>query len=247
MGLLNQLLECEFNYSKLLSQMEDNSGILSFRDEKNPDYPMQNYTYITRDLPPKDVNSRIKEEEDRSLDRGERYKRFIFDPFQPYPKCSSLYDYDYSCSHLYIYDLRNSGTINNSNHVNILDSGDLEKYIKLEKRLTRDKSEKHIREWFNISTNSDESKVLLYNNEDRYIGRCDLFFQNNIAKIEDLEVIKEFRSWGAGSEMVKKAIYLAGYNNKNFIYLICNSDLGDFYTKLGFSFYTEFHNFIKYY
>lgn len=247
MGLLNQLLECEFNYCRLLSEIKIGDGIITCRDKTNPDYPMQNYTYLTRDLPPKDVCNIIGNEEKKSREGNSSFIHFVFDPFQPYPDCPNLFDYTYINCQLYIYDLRKFKSKENNKKIRFLEKSDHGKYTNMEKKLTRDKNNSQINRWFNINTQNKDSKVLLFDEKEEFIGRCDLFFDNNIAKLEDLEVLQDHRKKGIGKEIVKKAIYLAGIENKNFLYLLCKQELGDYYSKLGFKLYAEFHNFIKFY
>lgn len=247
MGLLNQLLECEFNYCKLLSKSYNKNGIIRFFDNANPDYPTHNFTYITRDLPPKDLNRIIKKEVKRSVLEKSSFLKLVFDPFQPYPEDTNLFDFEYSCSQLYIYDLRTNSNSSIFDSVQLLDINNFEEYLNLENIINIDKTKEQLCHWFQINQENKDIKTLLYNYEKKLVGRSDLFINKNLAKLEDLEILKQYRGKGFGKELIKKSISIANKDDKNFLYLICNSDIGDYYLKQGFKLYTEFHTFIKYY
>lgn len=246
MGLLNQLLQCEFSYCQLLSKREDSQGVIKFSDKSNLDLPMQNYIYITRDLPPKEFGPVIRDQE-KQLDKDATFIKFVFDPYQPYPgDIPELEGYKYNKTLLLIYDLRNSMLLDNG-ALNCYSRPVFSDYLQLEKGLLSDKSLAHIEKWYNLSLDRDDLEILTYKNGSDSTGRCDLYYYKNLAKIEDLEVLFKERGKGGGKALIDHSIYLAGKENKNFIYLLCDSELGDYYIERGFTLYSEFNTFIKYY
>lgn len=247
MGLLNQLLECEFSYCKLLSELYNENGILRFFDKINPDYPTHNFTYISRDIPPKNLSNIIKSEIQRSLEEKSSFLKLVFDPFQPYPEDTNLYDFNYNRNQLYIYDLRKNSKSNIMNSIHFLNTDNFQIYLELEGKINSGKTDDQLQNWLEINKKNKNLKTLLVNLNEKIVGRSDLFFNDNLAKIEDIEILQNYRGKGLGKKLIKNSISLAIKHNKNFLYLMCNSDIGDYYIDQGFKLYTEFHTFIKYY
>lgn len=247
MGLLNQLLNCEFSYCQLLSEREEDRGIIEFSDRSNPDLPMQNYTYITRDLSPKEFGSVICSREN-NLDKDSTFIKFVFDPYQPYPgDIPELENYRFKKTLMLIYDLRNIEPIYSEKPEKCTNKPTFNDYLQLEKTLLSDKSLNHIEKWYNLAQNLDELEIITYSKNLEARGRCDLYYYRNVAKIEDIEVLRKYRGKGVGKELLSYSIHLAAQRGKNFVYLTCDGELGDYYLKQGFSLYSEFNTFIKYY
>lgn len=222
-------------------------GAYIFSDKSNIDLPMQNYTYIPRDIPPR-LFGEIVSRCEKNRNKKSSFFKVVFDPYQPYPgDIPQLQNYTFKKTMMLIFDLRklkeNKSLISNNISTKIAPK----EYLEFEKGLLSDKTESQIKKWYKISKKSRELNLLTYRKNGYIQGRSDLYLYKNIAKIEDLEVNIKSQGQGVGRALISHSIYLAYQNNKNFIYLLCDSELGEYYLNCGFTLYSEFNTFIKYY
>lgn len=69
------------------------------------------------------------------------------------------------------------------------------------------------------------------------IGKCELLIEDGIAKIEDFDIIEEYKKQGYGTSVVHKLLEVSFIENVNIAYLITDyfDTAKDMYKKCGFS------------
>lgn len=69
----------------------------------------------------------------------------------------------------------------------------------------------------------------------KIIGHCDLFLNDNVAKIEDFDVAPEMQRKGFGTTILKEMVLIAREHGAKIIYLITDNDdtAKDMYKKCG--------------
>lgn len=83
---------------------------------------------------------------------------------------------------------------------------------------------------------SNDLKAFLIYKDTIPVGSCELLIDKNIAKLEDIGILKEYRGKGIGTFTLKYMLKLCNKNNVEYLYVITErfSDAKRVYERLGF-------------
>lgn len=247
MELLDQIINCERKYTELTSIKDDMISHISFKDNITPDLPMQNFTYITRHASEDSIKRIVNLEIIRLKKENLDYVRFVFDPLLAFSaEIPEFSDFTFNSYNVLILNLDNTEVqFADNNCFPIIDKHKnkiTELYRKLNNSCKIDDT--HITRWIEIKLNEPNLETIVYSKNGVFLGNCELFFYNNLVKLEDLEVIDIHRSMGLGGALLKSAISIAKSRNKKILYLVAdrNDWVADYYIRKGFKHYSEYNS-----
>lgn len=247
MELLEQIVQCEHRYTELTSVKDDKISHINYIDHITPDLPMQNYTYITRNASIAKIKEIVAQEKSRLLNEKIEYTRLVFDPILPFStELPELSDFTFETYNVFILDLKNIETIYADKNCYPIEHKDKKSLIELYKHINNQDTEydPHIKRWLDIKFQEPEVDTVVYKHNGIFLGSCELFFNKNIVKLEDLEVLQEYRNRGIGYSLLKSAISIAKSKNVDILYLIAEREdwITDYYLKRGFKCFTEYNS-----
>lgn len=251
MMLLDKIIKCEQSYSGLTSTPDNRGKYIIYRDYTTPEMPLQNYLYIKRTVTIDEMRMIVESEKQKFSNSNEPYIRFVFDPYVPYSaEIPELSEFHFTTYSILTLKLKNTDTyfahkncypitIEDKDRLNIL-------YKKLNKEY--DGLDKHISRWIDIKLENENMETIVYSENNNFLGNCELFISGSLAKLDDLEVIKEHRNKKVGESLLKSAISICKSKGINDLYLIADNDdwVFNYYQKRGFSLYTEYNSCILY-
>lgn len=250
MVLHEKLINSELKYTELTSQKRDRDGYIIFKDKNTPEIPLQNYIYIKKGVSLDKTRKIIINEVDKAKKAKKDFIRFVFDPIDPFSgELPELSNFDYHCNQLLIMDLKDiepEGMNKKCYIPNKLDYKELLKYYKTQNSFLEPKANlSHTKKWIDIRINNKDIESIMYTSKGEPIGSCDLYYNFNIAKLEDFEVAEEHRRQGIGNELLRSAISRAKAKGVEKLYLIAerNDWVSDYYRRKKFKLFMEFNSY----
>ncbi|MCG8572765.1 MAG: GNAT family N-acetyltransferase [Spirochaetes bacterium] len=244
---LEKMLTTEIEYVKKFSCWEEDEQIIRFWDDKISDMYSHNFTYIKSDIMQDNFNQIILTELERRKAENATFLRLAMDfpidlqrleqlPLQP-----ELTSYDYM-----YFDIKNmefpvsqvkqcsikkavtKEIMADGIYINIQANGPAMEWDFAKRRINR-KSEVY---W------DMESQLDLYvcYLENKPVGICELLTANDIAKIEDFDIYKDYQRMGLGTAVLKYLLDEIRAKKIDTAYLITESadTAKDMYKKCGF-------------
>lgn len=254
MALHEKLINSELKYTELTSKKSDKEDYIIFKDNEIPEIPLQNYIYIKKGVSLDKTRQIIKKEVNKAKATKKDFIRFVFDPIDPFSgELPELSNFDYHCNQLLIMNLKDVKTddMHRKCYIpNKLDYKELLKYYKSQNTFLKPKTNlSHTKKWIDIRINNKDIESIMYTSKGEPIGSCDLYYNFNIAKLEDFEVAEQHRRQGIGNELLRSAISRAKAKGVEKLYLIAErSDwVSDYYRRKGFKLFLEFNSYTHFF
>lgn len=247
MDLLDKILDCERQYTSLTSLMKEEKTHISFKDEISPDQPMQNYIFIKRNTSSSVIKKLIRQEKRRLYREKLEYIRFVFDPLLANSgELPEFADFTFDRFFVFTLNLKQTKTLCADKDCFIVDnihkSSFEDLYYSLNRRYKHD--DPHLNRWIDLKLQDPQIETVVYKDRVKFLGSCELYLHNKIAKIEDLEVLKPFRGRGIGFSLLKAAVSIAQYKGIEILYLISKNEdkITTYYINKGFTCYTIYNS-----
>ncbi|MGM0379597.1 MAG: GNAT family N-acetyltransferase [Bacillota bacterium] len=233
--MFKKLKEMEIKYVRNFSKVEETKDYIRFRDKKLPNMHMHNFTLIKDTISDKKVINLIDKEIQLNKKLNKEFLRFEMNFSVDENIINKLnynievtkYNYMYIATDKYkkLNDNKNS-KIKIANNNQILEDG-IKVDIIANKDIMGEKfAKKRINRKKEVYENSKSNlRFFVCYNKDKPIGNCELMLGEDIAKIEDFDIIKKYQRKGFGTSMLK---YLMKYlKNKSIKYLYLITDDSD--------------------
>jgi spore maturation protein CgeE len=243
MNTKRKIIDTELEYLKCFSSSYEDNLAITFRDKLITDMYSHNLTYLKHKLSNKEYESFVEKKVNESKEEGRGFLNLQFDfEISEVKQYIKQHDYEITTYDYYQFQFK---------HFDML-AARQDCYIK---KLDNEQVDKALE--FDIATNGEElgmefvkdrfdrrSKVYLshglvdnylcyYNGE--IVGHCDLFINDDVAKIEDFDVAPDMQRKGFGTSILKEMVAIAKQHGAKTIYLITdNSDTAkEMYKKCG--------------
>lgn len=239
---MDKIIACELAYLKCFSRIfENDAHIIRFRDEQLPDMYDHNVSILKHQLNTFDFSKLIEKEITISLKEQRDFCNIkyyfaqeipVMMKYHPEIICYGIYKFQSNASTLKTVE---KALIKQVTTKSMLDEV-LEVDLATEDEDSRDFC---IRRWRRRGvvyvTNPNLSSFICYY-EGQAVGRCDLFMDHGIAKIEDFAVMPSEQRKGYGTTMIKSLIdYAIEYACHTFYLVTDESDTAkEMYKKIGF-------------
>lgn len=245
MNLLDRIIDCEIKYTALTSTCEDRNSYIKFKDIVSPNLPNQNFIYIKRETPVTTIKNLIKQEKVRLNNGSAGHIRFVFDPLLANSgELAEFSDFTFKSFLVFILDLKKIKTLEADKDCSLLGHYNKKSFKALYYSLNNSiRNIAFINRWIDIKLREPRLQTVVYKANNKLIGSCELFYNEKIAKLEDLEVLEYFRGRGIGISLLKSSVAIAMSKGIDTIYLISENDdkIVDFYMKRGFACYTIYN------
>jgi len=242
--MLDKILNTELEYLKRYSSYEEEDKLMRFRDSKIPDMYSHNCTVITKVVSEDELKAIIESEMDIRKKEKQPFLMIQFD-FEVSDEFINQLDYDFEVEK---YDYYGIGTIEytklNNRNAKIVKAIN-QKTIKDGVIVDIDANTSHMGLDFAIRRILRKKEVyedktshldlyVVYEDE-RPIGNCEYFFNHDIVKIEDFDIIESHQRKGYGTSVLKRLLKQALDDGIDFAYLITESadTAKEFYRKCG--------------
>lgn len=244
---MNQrILNCELEYYKCFSETVEYARVIRFSDKKLKDMYYHNFTYIN-DVPPFEKLNELVDEEslyNRNIGRGfcnillnSEYENMKSFHVENSPEISINGYYTFDSSKLDLIVVNSDVTVEK-----VCDKAMLEEvlycYLQAdENRLGRDFCQRRCyrRGEVYIAEGGVDTYICYLNGKP--VGNCDLFIHDKVAKIEDFEVIPQYRRRGFGTAILKHLIKVSLDKSCDIVFLVTDEEdtAKEMYQKLYFS------------
>lgn len=236
---------CEMSYVKLFSTDYEDDNRIRFRNKNIRDMYSHNFCYIKKQE--KELKLRGIFEEEIALSKGEKQdfsNLWINGKVNPAILSYIKYPSKLSVFGVYEFDLAQVNSIKTTGNFKLRKVSELTDFDE-QVKIDEDADGQVLGHDFCVRRVYGKSPVYLKNfglegylclEGDEVIGRCDLYVENGVAKIEDLCVLGEKQGRGAGKFLIKSLLERALELGAHTAYLV--TDEADFakkmYLKMGF-------------
>jgi spore maturation protein CgeE len=245
-NMFNRFSNTELIYTKKFTESLEDTEIIRFYDENLQDMHMHNFTFIKNSVCKNKFRKIIFDELEKRKYTNANFLRieFNFSVDDDFIKSLSLvpkitkYDYMYIEPKMSCYLTENKGCIvKKASSEKLLHDGIEVDIIANESSMGTEFARKRIYRKSEIyrQLNSNLNLYICYYNG-LAIGNCEFMVNNDIAKIEDFDILKNYQRKGFGTSVLKHLLEEAKENCVELVYLI--TDAGDtaneMYKKCGF-------------
>lgn len=245
MNILSNIAECELEYTKCFSKVDDHKDFLRFKDDLIPDMWYHNYTWIKNAYDDAALIRLIESEITHSKNNGRNFCLLrCHVPISPSIPAQLSQEPEISTEGYYVFDVAKLPMMSETkgSRVAKIDRVEMmEDLLKLdlehdEESLGKDFCTRRVyrRKDVYLSDGGLDCYICYYN--DIPVGSCNLFMHGDIAKIEDFAVSPNHQRKGFGMTILKTLIEIALRNNVTTIYLETSEDetAKEMYMKCGF-------------
>jgi len=243
MNIIEKIIDTELEYIKCFSNFYDEGYKIRFSDDLIPDMYSHNLTYLKQPISVRNFSDVVEEEIRKAKENGINFLNLQFDfKIDELNDCIKHQNCEVTIYDYYQFQIEQLDKLNARHDC----------YIK---KLTNEQVDKALK--FDIGVNGEDlgksfikrrferrSKVYLSEGlvdsylcyfDGNIIGHCDLFLNDNVAKIEDFDVAHEMQRKGFGTAIFKEMVRIARGHGADIIYLITDSDdtAKDMYKKCG--------------
>ncbi|GKX66073.1 GNAT family N-acetyltransferase [Inconstantimicrobium mannanitabidum] len=244
--MLDRFLSSEIEYTKKFAETYEDDEIIRFRDISLKDMYMHNFTLIKSKVSKDDFRKIIIQELEKRKSEDADFLRiecnFPIDDMDinEFPLVPEVTKYDY----LYIepkmseyLHIKKNCIVKKALSGEVLNDGIKVDVLANEAAMSNEFACKRILRKSEVFKKLD-SNLDLYVCYDNgiAIGDCELMINNEISKIEDFDIIKQYQRKGFGTSVLKYLLQESKEKNVEFAYLITNSagTAKDMYKKCGF-------------
>jgi len=243
MSTIRRIIDTELEYLKCFSNFYDEGNKIRFIDDHIPDMYSHNLTYLKQPILGIELCDVVEGEIWEAKEKGRNFLNLQFDfeneKLRAYIKqqnCEvTIYDYyQFQIEQLDKLIARHDCSIRR------LDNEQVEKALEFDIRVNGgDIGKSFIKRRFErrskvyLSEGLVDSYLCYF--DGKIIGHCDLFLNDNVAKIEDFDVALEMQREGFGTTILKEMVLIAREHGAEIIYLITDSDdtAKEMYKKCG--------------
>jgi spore maturation protein CgeE len=246
LNMFSKFSSSDIVYSKKFTHNYENNEIIRFYDNNLRDMYMHNFTFIKNSVCKDNFRKIIIEElEKRKVENAEflriEFNFSIEDDFitdlPVIPKVTK-YDYMYITPQMYDYLTGNEECIiTKALTEKVLKAGIEADILANQSAMGSEFARKRIyrkSEVYKQRNSNLDLYVCAYNGIS--IGKCEFMLNNDIAKIEDFDILKNYQRKGFGTSVIKHLLGEAKDHNVEFVYLITDSEdsTKEMYEKCGF-------------
>ena len=243
--MLNLIKKTELDYSKEFATFKENDEVIRFTDSRLPDMNHHNFTYIKENLSEERIAKVVTSEIQRRLDTKSEFLLLISDfkidenLFKDLPYKVTFESYDYMNFDTSIVDRlknRDDFTVKEAASEDILKDG-IKVDITCNTPYMGDFAIKRIQRKSEVYRDQNlKTKLYVGYHNDTCIGNCELFNNNDIAKLEDFDIAEEFQRKGFGTSFLKYLISIVREENIDTAYVVTESTdtAKNMYTKCHF-------------
>ncbi len=231
MVFVENIIQCELNYTRQFCVEYEDENIIRFRNHEIRDMHSHNFTYIKKKEKELKIRSLIEEEIAVCKNERVKYCNLIINSdvhsrilsYIQHPSVLSIngfYKFDFS-------KLQSIKSIEGCRIEKVTTVEALDDILTVD--LDADEAingrDFCVRRCYGrspiyLKDNSVEA-YLCYHGDD-LIGRCDLFISGDVAKIEDFSIIQKYQRMGFGSTLLRNMIEIAIDRNCETVYLVTN-------------------------
>ncbi|MGH4119532.1 GNAT family N-acetyltransferase [Clostridium sp.] len=244
--MFSKFAETEIVYTKKFTENNEDNDIIRFYDNNLQDMHMHNFTYIKNSVCKDNFRKIIFKELEKRKDENAKFLRIEFnfsvedDLINNLPQVPEVtkYDYMYIDPKMSVYLTGNEECIiKKAISEKVLKEGIEVDILANESAMGTEFARKRIYRKSEIYKQL-HSNLDLYvcNYNDIAIGNCELMLNDDIAKIEDFDILKNYQRKGFGTYLLKHLLEEAKDNSVKFVYLITDSGdtAKDMYRKCRF-------------
>lgn len=245
--MFNKFLSTELMYTKKFTENYEDDEIIRFYDNNLKDMHMHNFTFIKDSVCKDKYKEIIFQELEKRKNENAGFLRIEFnfsaeeDFISHLPIVPAVTKYDY----MYIESGKSGDLTGNKECIvkkavseNLLKEGIEVDVLANESAMGAEFARKRIDRKSEVykQINSNLNLYVCYHN-DIPVGNCEFMLNNDIAKIEDFDILNNYQRKGFGTSVLKHLLEEAKKNCVEFVYLI--TDGGDtakeMYEKCGFN------------
>lgn len=244
MNLYESIEYTEQSYTYITSNRIEYSTHIQFKDLSEISSPFQSYTYIKKECSIDQIKSIIHSELERVEREDLPYLRIVFSPeLFSAGEIPELAEAEFSHYQILHKDLEEIDDLYADRNCHTLNVSDREMLLDSYKKFPKDQQQL-MRRWVDLTLDTDQLDRVIYRENNKILGSCELFRGDGVVKLEDLEVLKEYRERGIASAILKSAIAITKHSGYRYIYLITESDsrVTDFYMKRGFTVIADYNS-----
>lgn len=244
--MINRIYETEIKYINYFCEAENFDAYTRFKDDHIKDMYSHNFTYINHDVPSDKLLEIINSEVEHRRNGNHRFLRVVTSAdidsklFENFQVKHDIEQYDYlgiSTDHY--------GDIKEKEHVKVMlctdpkvsEDGRLVDIVANYQHMTLEFAIRRIDRKFKVyNDNSKQLNLYVCYDHLEPVGNCELMTNNNIAKIEDFDIIEMYQRKGFGSYVLRNLLKACSDQNIKQAYLVTDHDdtAKEMYKKCGF-------------
>ena len=232
MNIIEKIIDTELEYIKCFSNFYDEGNKIRFKDDLIPDMYSHNLTYLKLPISEKDYSDFVEGEIRKAKENGRNFLNLQFDfEIDKLNACLKQQNYEVTIYDYYQFQIEQLDKLNARHdcYIRKLTNEQVDKALKFDIRVNgEDIGKSFIKRRFERRSKVYLSEGLVDNYlcyfNGNIIGHCDLFLNDNVAKIEDFDVAPEMQRKGFGTAILKEMVLIAREHGADIIYLITDSD-----------------------
>ncbi|HEY5584535.1 MAG TPA: GNAT family N-acetyltransferase [Ruminiclostridium sp.] len=242
----NLIKNCEIEYTKSFSTYIDEVNIIRFRDNNIPDMYYHNFTLIKDILTDEALNDLIIEEKKLERHENKGYiqlesnfsindKAFCSDEIKP--TISKYYYMSIPTSHHRFLKAKEQCDVKEAITDEIMKDGIRVDILANSAAMGEEFATKRIHRKVQIYNSSEDLRFFVCYNNGTPVGNCELFIKDNVAKIEDFDILEKYQRNGFGTAVLKHLLQQAEQLGAEIAYVVTDSEdtAQDMYVKCGFT------------
>ncbi len=243
--ICEKIKSCEITYISCFSEYVEDNQVIRYRDDQLPDMYDHNYTYIKRELSNHVLSKLIEEEIEQNRREKKNFIKLAMDAMPDRKWLESLpQKFTIEHSGYYVVPSLTSpqwNTVEDCKISQVVNPAMIEELVFMDlihdgERCGEDFCMRRARRRGRVYLSETPLDSYICYSNGNLVGNCDLFMDEDVAKIEDFAVLPAYQRRGIGTTILKYVIDTALTKGAELIYLV--ADEGDtpqeMYKKLGF-------------
>lgn len=232
MNTIEKLIDTELKYVRCFSNISKEGNIIRFNDDNIPDMYSHNLTYLKQPILGEEFCNFVEGEIEKSKKKGKKFLNLQFDfEIEKVKNCikqqnceTTTYDYfQFQIQQLDELVVRRDCSIRRLNNEQLDEALEFDIRVngkELGKSFIKRRFERRSKVY--VSDGLVDSYLCYF--DGKIIGHCDLFLNNEVAKIEDFDVAPEMQRKGFGTTILKEMVAISKAQGAKTIYLITDDD-----------------------
>ncbi|MHB8807339.1 MAG: GNAT family N-acetyltransferase [Anaerolineaceae bacterium] len=240
-----KIKSCEIAYINCFSEHDENDQVIRYRDAQLPDMYDHNFSYIKHAVSKNAFRQLVEEEIEQNRREKKNFIKLAMDAMPDRKWLESLpQKFDIEHSGYYVYPSLTSpqwNTVEDCKISQVVNPAMIEELVFMDlihdgERCGEDFCMRRARRRGRVYLSETPLDSYICYSNGNLVGNCDLFMDEDVAKIEDFAVLPAYQRRGIGTTILKYVIHTALTKGAELIYLM--ADEGDtpqeMYKKLGF-------------
>lgn len=244
--LYERILGTELKYVKCFSDYIEEQKIIRFKDSKLVDMYMHNFIFL-KELMKKDELRIFTEKKLKEVQREDKkYLHIMMDygikPHDlksviPKPEITEYCFMAATPKDFKKLNIKDDCYVLKADTLEILNDGNLVDIQANKSAMGEEFARKRIKRKSEVYKNNPNLNLYVCYKGKKPIGKCELFIEDGIAKIEDFDITKEYQKQGYGTSMLRKLLEESLCADVDIVYLITDyfDTAKDMYKKCAFS------------